>query len=258
MRTKIQASSEPTKFNEYYRAQELTSPAGALGTYVPYLPPRFVADFLVSAFFKHAEGNYFFVRKSWLAAKVEAAYLQDMSSLNTSTICIILMVLAIGTQHAYLDSPITERPASIDGAKPSPGAFSEDTLGVSFYQQACKLLSDIITISSLESVQATLLIGLYTLPLDASGLSYVYLNLAVRLAIQNGMHRQSHHKASVDATSEQSNWVWWTACTMERCVFGTPPLQTITDDQLEDVLPSSTEDHLQLLPQTLTRNGRLC
>lgn len=210
------ASSEPTKFKEYYRAQELNSPSGALETCISYLPPRYVADFLVAAFFKHAEGNYFFVKQSWLATKVEAAYLQDMSSLNTSTICIILMVFAIGTQHAYLDSSVTERPASIDDARPSPGAFSEDALGISFYQQACKLLPDIITISSFESVQATLLIGLYTLPLDASGLSYVYLNLAVRLAIQNGMHRRSHHNASVDATSEQSNWVWWTAYTMEK------------------------------------------
>lgn len=158
------------------------------------------------------------MKQSWLASKIEVVYGQNMSSLDVSTICIIFMVFAIGTQYAYLQSPANDRisPDRDRGAVCATELFTEDALGVSFYQQACKLLPDIITISSLESVQACLLIGLYTLPLDASGLSYVYLNLAVRLAIQNGMHRRHHHTAFVDDIAEQSNRVWWTAYTMEK------------------------------------------
>lgn len=154
------------------------------------------------------------MKQSWLASKIEVAYSEKSASLDVGAICILFMVFAIGTQYAYLES--TECIPPNHNTSQAPGVFSEDALGVSFYRQACKLVPDVITVSSLESVQACLLVGLYTLPLDASGLSYVYLNLAVRLAIQNGMHRRFHQSAFVDDTSDQSNRVWWTAYTMEK------------------------------------------
>lgn len=120
------------------------------------------------------------------------------------------MILAIGTQYAYLDSLPRDR-----GQIPA-GPFSEDAIGVMFYQQACKLVPDVITISSLESVQACLLIGVYAMPLDASGLSYVYLNLAVKLAILNGMHRKYPNDRLDPTIREARNRVWWTAFTTER------------------------------------------
>lgn len=212
----IQTTSDPTEFREYYRARELQSSSSAAIAALTHLPPRHIAEFLTTAFFQHAESNYFFVKQSWLASKMDAVYSEDKASLDVSTTCILFMVLAIGTQYAYLQSTATQGIPSARTAGSEPSAFSEDALGVSFYQQACRLLPDIITISSLESVQACLLIGLYTLPLDASGLSHVYLNLAVRLAIQNGMHRRHHRSAFVGDVAEQSNRVWWTAFTMER------------------------------------------
>lgn len=87
-----------------------------------------------------------------------------------------------------------------------------------FYQQACKLVPDVITISSLESVQACLLIGIYALPLDASGLAYIYLNLALKLAIQNGMHRKYVGEGLEPVVRETRNRVWWTVYTTERLV----------------------------------------
>lgn len=126
----------------------------------------------------------------------------------------IWIILAIGTQYAYLDS----RPGRNDITKSitEPSPFSEDAIGVMFYQQACKLVPDVITVSSLESVQAILLIGIYTLPLDASGLSYIYLNLAVKLAIQNGMHRRYPAENLDPFIRETRNRVWWTAYTTEK------------------------------------------
>jgi hypothetical protein len=94
--------------------------------------------------------------------------------------------------------------------------FSEDNVGVTLYQDACRLLPDVITIASLESVQACLLIGLYTLPLDPSGISWVYLNLASKVAIQNGMHRKAPDQALHPYTSETRNRVWWTLYLLEK------------------------------------------
>lgn len=130
----------------------------------------------------------------------------------------IWIIFAIGTQYAYLDSRSDRGPGPGKSiAEPSP--FSEDAIGVMFYQQACKLVPDVITIASLESVQACLLIGIYALPLDASGLSYIYLNLAVKLAIQNGMHRKYPAEGLDPVLRETRNRVWWTAYTTEKYVI---------------------------------------
>lgn len=189
------------------------------------LPPRFVTDFLVHAFFTHAQANYWYLERGWLTKKLDAIY-ADAESLprhDVGAVCVIFMVLAIGTQYAYLDSHVErqENPGHTRSATEA-GVFSEDALGVTLYQQACRLVPDVITVSSLESVQACLLIGIYTLPLDASGLSYIYLNLAVKLAIQNGMHR-TYSGEGLDADVwETRNRVWWTVYTIERYTDPSP------------------------------------
>ncbi|OHW91428.1 fungal specific transcription factor domain-containing protein [Colletotrichum incanum] len=204
-----------TQFKEYYRPEELQSSSNTVAS-LSSLPPRYVADFLVRAFFNHAETSYFYVERHWLNDKLDLVY-ENSASLtrrDVGTVCMILIIFAIGTQYAYLDSRDERGGPPNAAADSSP--FSEDTIGIMFYQQACRLVPDVITISSLESVQACLLIGLYTLPLDASGLSYVYLNLAVKLAIQNGMHRKYPGDAIDPVIRETRNRVWWTAYTTEK------------------------------------------
>lgn len=166
-------------------------------------------------FFTHASTNYFYVEKSWLLDRLNVAYGNptSLARRDVGTVCIIFMVLAIGTRYAYLEW-VAENGAGA-GEEPT-GPFSEDSLGVMFYQQACKLVPDVITFASLESVQACLLIGIYALPLDASGLSYIYLNLAVKLAIQNGMHRGWPGEGFDPVVRETRNRVWWAAYTTER------------------------------------------
>lgn len=117
-------------------------------------------------------------------------------------------------------------------------------MGRMFFQQASKLIPDVITVASLESVQACLLIGLYTLPLDTSGLSYIYLNLAVKLGIQNGMHRKYVGDGIDETTIEIRNRVWWTAFTIERrvCIFHGRPISV----QACDVDAEPPVDHPEM------------
>lgn len=203
--------STPLNFKEYYRPEELQSASDAF-TSLASLPPRWVTDILVSSFFQHAETNYFYVEQGWLLDKIDLAYnnAAALTRRDVGTVCVIFIVLAIGTQYAYLNSP------SGFSDQDTRGPFSEDAVGVMFYQQAVKLVPDVITVSSLESVQACLLIGIYTLPLDASGLSYIYLNLAVKLAIQNGMHRKYPGQGLDPIIGETRSRVWWTVYTTER------------------------------------------
>lgn len=193
---------------EYWRPSELSVGTSNIKSAIQSLPPPHIADFLISVFFKYAQRNYFYVDRRWLSRQVDVAYNEQWSSSikDPGTVAVIFGVLAVGTQYAHMDAR----------SKDSQAVPSEDEVGTMFYQTATRLLPEVIQTSSLESVQAVLLLALYALPLDASGLSYVYYSLAIRLAIQNGMHRKYHGTELSAVAMETRNRVWWTACSVEK------------------------------------------
>ena len=146
----------------------------------------------------------------------------DVNSGDAAWICAVLMVLAIGTQFAHMAAgPLKE----LLSKTAEDESLAED-VGLTFYQTAAKLIPDIITIASLESVQACLLLAHYALPLDTHGLAYTYLGLGIKMAIQNGMHRK-YGGVDLDAwTIETRNRLWWTAYTVERRVRPWSELQS--------------------------------
>ncbi|KAJ5647391.1 hypothetical protein N7490_003763 [Penicillium lividum] len=214
---------------EWPRARHLRPGRAHLSAAISCCPPRQIADFLARTFFKYAETHYFFVDQHWLFDKMHTLY-NDQGSLTEKggevTISILLMIFAIGTQYAHLESS-TQHPSGSTGSN-----FAEEDIGTTFYQQAIRLLPEIIEHSSLESVQACLLFGYYALPIDASGLGYIYINIAVRLAMQNGMHRKCKNSAFSPAMIETRNRVWWTTYLLERkiSIFHGRPLSMLRAD----------------------------
>ena len=185
-------------------------------------------------FFKYAETHYFFVGQSWLLEKMDLLY-SDPGGFTKKggevIISILLTVFAIGTQYAHLESSAHESTIT------AGATFSEDDIGTTFYQQAIRLLPEIIELSSLESVQACLLFGYYALPVDASGLGYIYINLAIRLGMQNGMHRKCRNNAFSPTMIETRNRVWWTAYLLERWVASMANVTCADSDQENIHLP---------------------
>lgn len=92
----------------------------------------------------------------------------------------------------------------------------DDTIGLALYRFSCRLIPDLITTASVETVQAFLLFGVYTMPIDTSGLAYTYLGLAIKMAIQNGMHRQFGEEGLDARTIELRNRLWWSAYALDR------------------------------------------
>ncbi|RAK99576.1 Zn(II)2Cys6 transcription factor [Aspergillus ibericus CBS 121593] len=236
MRTK-----SPDRVSGYWRAQQLKTNEH-LSAALACFPPRPITGFLVKTFLKYATTHWFLVDEDWLLDRVHLLY-TDPASLGdkaAAVTSILLSVLAIGTQYAHLEQP-SER-ASNDQAS----AFSEEDVGVRFYEQSIRLLPEIIELSCLESVQACLLLGFYALPVDASGLGYIYVNLAVRLAMQNGMHRKCHRDAFTPVMTETRNRVWWTVYSLERLIsiFHGRPLSVRRGDVDAD-LPAARDDMTQ-------------
>lgn len=216
----------------YWRAKHLRPASNTISTAVSCVPPRQVADFLVGVFFKYAETHHFYVEKAWLLKKLDALYTCPLQfgMKDVATISIILTVLAIGTQYAYLDSPGRKATESNTGS-----VFSEDELGALFYREAIRFLPEIIESSSLESVQACLLFAAYSLPIDAGGLGYIYINLTVRLAMQNGMHRKYTGAELGPAMVETRNRIWWTTYVLER--YGSSQIMPGYADNANPPLP---------------------
>ncbi|KAK2609440.1 hypothetical protein N8I77_002937 [Diaporthe amygdali] len=215
------------KILEYWRATQLQSHKSLVQSVISCLPPRAVANFLVQVYFRHAQVNCFYVEESWLRKKLEFLYEAPghVNSEDSAWVCSVLMVLAIGTQFAHMaagppeDSLSEPDSGDRDGQKTPSGPTDTDSdVGVTFYQMASKLIPDIITMASMESVQACLLIAHYALPLDTHGLAYTYLGLGIKMAIQNGMHRKYAGNDLDTWTIETRNRLWWTAYTVERRV----------------------------------------
>ncbi|EED23989.1 fungal specific transcription factor, putative [Talaromyces stipitatus ATCC 10500] len=224
----------------YWRAKHLLPASNTISVALSCLPPRQVADFLISIFFTYAETHHFYVEKAWLLRKVDALYTYpwQFGMKDVAVISIILTILAIGTQYAYLDSPGRKTAESNTGS-----VFSEDELGALFYREAIRFLPEIIESSSLESVQACLLFAAYSLPIDAGGLGYIYINITIRLAMQNGMHRKYTGDELGAAMVETRNRVWWTTYVLERkiSIFHGRPLAMWRSD-IDTQLPKDWKD----------------
>ncbi|UCK57339.1 hypothetical protein AFCA_000268 [Aspergillus flavus] len=122
------------------------------------------------------------------------------------------MTFASGTQFAYMHASRPPYLQSMSGEDHLP----DDTIGLALYRFSCRLIPDLITTASVETVQAFLLFGVYTMPIDTSGLAYTYLGLAIKMAIQNGMHRQFGEEGLDARTIELRNRLWWSAYALDR------------------------------------------
>lgn len=206
---------------EFVRVPEAQPEPASILELTSLLPPRHVADFLKNVFFKHATSSYFYLDRKWIDEAIDVLYSDTarLCAVDVTPSCLVVMVLAVGTQYAHLESSKRQRRCSSAYSVDSDSqASSELDIGSAFYRQVAKLLVEVIHSGSLLSVQVCLLLGLYSLPIDAAGLGYIYLNLAIKIAIQNGMHRKTPRNAFDPNTEEIRHCVWWTAYCMERYV----------------------------------------
>ena len=210
-----------TRVPDFIRVGEADPGMASISDIVAILPPRPVAAFLINVFFKHATSFYYYVDRRWLDEILDHIYtnMTELSPKDVTAVCVMLMVLAVGTQYVHLESPKRQSGRSTDVSSTFDAQNSwEFDIGSAFYRQVAKLLSEIIHAGSVLSVQVFLLLGLYALPIDASGLSYIYLNMAIKIAIQNGMHRKSSRSIFDASTKEMRLRIWWIAYCMERFV----------------------------------------
>ncbi|OJJ97568.1 hypothetical protein ASPACDRAFT_1872880 [Aspergillus aculeatus ATCC 16872] len=199
------------KVRGVHRATDLQSPTSVVSSAMVYFPPRDIGEFLTETFLQFAQTNYFYFDERTLRQKMDYYYSNEhaLAIHDAGWICTLLMTFAIGTQFAYMQMKPTQMSLHLSQEIP------DDRAGLELYRFSCRLIPDLITVASVETVQAFLLLGSYTVPIDTSGLAYTYYGLATKMAIQNGMHRDSSHLSLDPDTLEWRNRLWWSAYSLE-------------------------------------------
>ncbi|KAL2842402.1 putative fungal-specific transcription factor [Aspergillus pseudoustus] len=197
--------------SDIHRAPALHSSASAVASALMYFPPRQIAEFLLDTFLQFAQTNYYYFDESTFRMKMDYYYSHQhpLTIHDAGWLCTLLMTFAIGTQFAYMQTEPSNTTAHI------PPETTDDRIGLELYRFSCRLIPDMICVASVETVQGFLLLGVYTLPIDTLGLAYTYYGLAIKMAIQNGMHRNSSGAPLDSRTVEWRNRLWWSAYSLE-------------------------------------------
>ncbi|KAF2758089.1 hypothetical protein EJ05DRAFT_376792 [Pseudovirgaria hyperparasitica] len=88
--------------------------------------------------------------------------------------------------------------------------------GLTFFRQARGLMSDVIELNCIRAVQASFVIGVYLLPANAIGSSYVYLGIALRKALALDLHLAHQDTDFTTLERELRRRLWWSIYSLER------------------------------------------
>ncbi|KAL3461180.1 fungal-specific transcription factor domain-containing protein [Aspergillus heterothallicus] len=173
------------------------------------LPPKPVADFLISVCLTHAHDVFFYVDQAQFLANVDQLYTDSMSPLRLDSgfVCLTLSMLALGSQWTELERP-TSFPAHLRPNGGDPGRV--------FYEEARTLIPDLIDRTSLSSIQAPFILGIYSLPDRALGSAYAYMGLALRKAVALELHQQTEASTLPDHEKQIRCRLWWSVYSLER------------------------------------------
>ncbi|KAL3292522.1 C6 transcription factor [Colletotrichum asianum] len=227
------------------------------------LPPQEVVNYLTTSFFEHGQANYFCVHPEIFSRKLTAFYdgtheFEAKDSRNSRRsiefISILFMVLAIGSQFADTGiAPTLETSTESNRLLVEEGIHSlkdiscikvpvpAPNLGWRFYEASRKLLPGIICSSSMASIQVCALQGIYLPSTGSRDASYNVLGLALRMAINMGLHTSFAASSLHAHVRELRNRLWWTVYVAERLYsveMGRP--LSLSDTEIDAPYPVET------------------
>lgn len=113
--------------------------------------------------------------------------------------CQILLLLAFGQMYSL-----------------NQWASSEGPPGFSYFQAALKLLPDIHEEGSVLFVEVLGLISYFMQILNRRDAAFLYIGLAVRMAVSLGLHQEVHNTLMNETELEHRRRVWWSTYSMDR------------------------------------------
>lgn len=248
------------------------------------MPPRDVVDFLVITFFRNAQANQFYIHPEIFNRKLNALYdgtgefdIQKASDSKRSSefICLMFMVFTIGSQFAEVEIPAAESTrCSLKDQQAVPGFADNDgrvtdlsrlvipkpsrSPGWPFYEISRRLLPDVVVSSSMTSIQICVLQGIFLPSAESRDAGYNLLGLALRMAVNMGMHRSFGAEALHPNVRELRNRLWWSVYVAER-IFSVEmgrPL-AINDAEIDAPLPVNVPEWSNMAGKPMNVDGQI-
>jgi len=174
---------------------------------ISQFPSKEVAIPLFETFYQHCETNYFYFDNGWFKDLIKSFYATPQPRVGCDIVFLLLVVLASASQFTHLnqiqDSSLSD-------------ATTDEIPGLVFYRLAQLIMPRAIATGSLACIQACLITGIYLLPSDERSTAYVYLGIALRMAIASRMHRNTYTERCSPRLLEIRNRVFWTIYLNER------------------------------------------
>ncbi|EGU84527.1 hypothetical protein HZS61_013840 [Fusarium oxysporum f. sp. conglutinans] len=238
-------SGTDTAVSDKANTSQLLSRDAAVLEAVSLFPPAPSALILLRVFFEIAQTNYFYIDEEALRQRLDQFYScpTRVGSEDAPWVSVALMVFALGTQFSHLcQSSVRGSNRELMRDAHDICQIMDDTIASTFYRKATNLISDILGIGSIESVQAFLLFGIYVLPIDPAGLSCTYFGIAIKVATQFNLHQKTIRDLSPREV-ELRKRVWWTAYALERriCILHGRPV-SISRLDIDANLPIDLEE----------------
>lgn len=171
-------------------------------------PNRHDAEKLLDSLSLYAEANYYYFDEKDLRARIQRLY-DEQSQVNADDLDFLALALvsfALGSQFTQFHG-VSLQAAETSLTEPLPGA--------QYMYHAERVIHLVMTSCSADSLQCCLLMAICLLPSAGPKASYIYLSVALKIAISLGLHRTGRvpGKRSADETLRR---VFWTAYVIER------------------------------------------
>jgi proline utilization trans-activator len=192
---------------------------------LPQMPPYDFAKRLQAAQHMYIGTIFSFIEHKAFDQRLRSIYLQnpDFSDHEEClSYCQILLVLAYGQMYSV------NQWTGYDGPP-----------GFQYFMQALQILPDIHEEGSILFVEVLSLVGYYMQNLNRRDAAFLYIGLALRMAISLGLHQEVSDPNLDRVAREHRRRVWWSVYSMDRilCVKSGNPI-TIADEDIGVSLPS--------------------
>ncbi|PGH05060.1 hypothetical protein GX51_03158 [Blastomyces parvus] len=201
------------------------------------IPPFPVAKMLYSAQYAYIGTIFSFTSPETFEENIREMYDREPDFADITDClryCQIFIILAFGQMYSV------NQWTSYDGPP-----------GFEYFQQAMNLLPGIHEKPSVIFVEVLSLVGYYFQNLNRRDAAYLYVGLAVGMAISLGLHQEVSDDLD-DLAREHRRRLWWSVYSLDRilCVKSGNPL-TIADEDIGVLPPSRLPNEPNLCPATV-------
>ena len=164
------------------------------------LPEKSKADLCVQAFFDHVHPNYPLIHRTIFQLRYESMWNRNThpNESDPGWICVLCLIFVFGAQSF---DPFGKQTSSIQKR---------------YLKIARCYVDHLVSTTSLQNIQALMLLQLYYHNVGERNASWMLLGCATRMAIALGMHREGANVGFDHLEQNIRKQIWWTVYVFER------------------------------------------